>query len=244
MGVYDNRYDIISFTNDVNYNYDTEYYCEESGCNEEGICRCSTINNAVVYEVNMKSICDSIYCLYFDNSKSSNRNLIIDSVLYDITPEINIYTIDRILRHYKIWEENNWEIQIIGGYYGQEIGNVYLSNLIEIREKINEAFLINNIKDRVEYLLMLEYGNILPELENCIYEVDTININDISFGSLGHKNKVDNKNLTYYSDKEYTGIRGIVMKDFSKYRLIDGYHRCSSTENKSVKVIIAKNTNK
>ena len=68
--------------------------------------------------------------------------------------------------------------------------------------------------------------------------MDTIDINDIIFSNPEHKNKVILEELEHYSDKNYKGIRGVVKKDGLKWKVIDGYHRLSKTENKIVKVLI------
>ena len=44
--------------------------------------------------------------------------------------------------------------------------------------------------------------------------------------------------ITSVADKNYSGIRGILKKDGLQWKVIDGYHRLSKTENKMVKVLI------
>jgi hypothetical protein len=43
--------------------------------------------------------------------------------------------------------------------------------------------------------------------------------------------------LSFYDDSKYTGIRGVVIKNKNKWKIIDGYHRLSKTEMPKVKVI-------
>jgi hypothetical protein len=162
-----------------------------------------------------------------------------------ITKEINIYIIDRIVRHFKIYEEFNWEIEICGGYYGQEIGYITIKDDIakKIEQHLDIAFYIDDLSGRIEYLLGLEYGNLLPELVGKNYEIISIDKRDLIFGSEGHYEKVKNKKLDHYSDQNYDGIRGIVIEKERKvgnqFRLIDGYHRCSATKKDKVKVLKA-----
>jgi hypothetical protein len=236
-----------NFSYSINYDYNTEYSCEDSGCNEEGICRCGTIYDEHINSIDFDAIVGDIYSEYFDNSISTKRDNSINAIIFGITKEIDLYTIDRILRHFKIWETNNWEMQIEGGYYGAEMGDIILEDSIakQIESNLDIAFSIDELSGRIEYLLGLEYGHLLPGLSGCKYEVIEIDREDIIFGSDGHYEKVKYKKLDHYLDSNYNGIRGIVLlkerKSGDKWRLLDGYHRCASTQNDKVKVLKAYN---
>lgn len=229
-----------------NVKYDTVYSCDESGCDDEGVCRCGQIYNQEIEieRVDVSRVSEIIYELYFDSGISTKRNNIINSVLYGVTDEIDKYVIDRVLRINKIWNPNSWKVELTGGYYGQEIGDIIFNESvgIKIEKEIYEALSIFNLSERIEYLLNLEYDKILPELSGSSYELITVDRDSIYFGSYNHFKNVIKEDLDYYSDKRYRGIRGIVIKDGDRYRLIDGYHRCSKSENKKVKVLIAKKT--
>jgi len=230
-----------SFQYCTEYDYDSQTSCSESGCDDEGICRCSTIENAHIISVNVTSMVNDIYPSYFDKSLSTKRNNTINSILGGTSKEIDKYTIDRILRINKVYEPTNWEINVCGGYYGQEIDNIILEDSIarKLEEQIDEALSIIELTTRVEYLLNLEYGHILPSLQNCQYSVETIERDKIIFGNDNHYKKINLKNIEHYSDNNYSSIRGIVLKKDQEYRLIDGYHRCSSTNNKTIQLIVA-----
>jgi len=217
-----------------------QYYCDISGCDEEGVCRCGEIHNPVIISVNVSKIADDIYNLYFDSSISTKRNNTIQS-LWGITKELNKYTIDRILRVNKIWNPLYWDISVVNGYYGQEIGEAVIINDIasDLEEQIEFALNIESKKDLIHYLLKLEYGKILPELEGD-FDVITVRRDNIIFGNNNHFNNVINEDMEYYSDKKYYGIRGIVIEKGDKWRLIDGYHRCSKTELETVRVLVCK----
>jgi hypothetical protein len=232
----------VSFKYQTNYDYDAYRDCNAHGCDEEGICRCETLENAHVVTVNIPSMADKIYNSIFDNSLSSKRNSTINSILGGVSKEIDIYTIDRILRINKAYEPTNWEVQVCGGYYGQEIDDVLLENPVaqKIEDQINEAFSIIDLKSRVEYLLMLEYGEILPDLKYLQYSIETVERDSIIFGSDEHYRKVNTKSLDHYSDKNYTGIRGIALVKDGKFRLIDGYHRSSTSENIKIQLLIGR----
>ena len=116
-----------SFQYCTEYDYDSLTSCSENGCDDEGICRCSTIENAHIISVNITSMINDIYPSYFDKSLATKRNSTINSILGGVSKEIDIYTIDRILRINKVYEPTNWEINVCGGYYGQEIDNLVIS---------------------------------------------------------------------------------------------------------------------
>ena len=227
------------FKHMVSYDYDIEYSCEESGCIEERICRCGYITNTYLKSVDVSSIVTNIYSEIFDNSISTKRHNAINS-LWGISKDIEKYTIDRILRINKIWKPEFWDINVGGGYYGQEIDEVVLIEdlVLKLNSQLEKAFEIDNLTKRIEYLLELENGFILDDIKDKKYVVSVIDIDDIIFSNTEHKNRVLIEELEHYSDKNYTGIRGIVKKDSLKFKLIDGYHRLSKTENKLVKVLV------
>ena len=233
--------DITFQYNGVYVDYGYTYDCENYGCDEEGICRCGTINNEHIDSVDVSLIVKRIYDEFFEQGKASNRNNAINEVLYGIGKDIDIYTIDRILRSYKIWENDNWNIEVDGGYYGQEAGNVTIKESIadKIDEELWTVFSLPSLKEKIEYLLNVEYGKILPELSNCNYESIVIDKDDVVFGVEKHLNKVMKKDLDFYSDKNYSGIRGIVVKSGDKWRIVDGYHRIFTTKWPKLKVLAA-----
>jgi hypothetical protein len=220
------------YWNGVEIEYGTENSCRESGCDDEGICRCGKIVDKEVRGVDISKIVEKIYNLLFENTKITKRNNKINQVLYGVTDEIDFYTIDRIIRSNKIWEDYKWDIKVSGGYYGQEIDGVFLEESVakKIESQIYEAFSYTDIKSRVEWLLKLEYGDLLPELENKEWSVIRVQKSDIILASSGHLEKVSKKDLGYYSTKNYAGIRGVAIRKSEKFRLIDGYHRVTSAD--------------
>lgn len=221
-----NKLSEINFEYCIEKNYNYMTYCESYGCDDEGICRCGTIEDAEIRSVDVSKLSLEIYSNFFDNSKATKRNIKINSILSDITTDVDRYTIDRILRSSKIWEECNWDLRVTGGYYGQEFDGVYL-NCLSLQIQIEEALEIDSLDKRVEFLLNLEYGQILPELVGKSWKVIEVKKSQISIGSSSHLSLVKDKNLDFYSKKNYSGIRGVVLQTGRKLRLIDGYHRLS-----------------
>jgi hypothetical protein len=233
--------DITFQYNGVYIDYSYNYNCESYGCDEEGICRCGSIHNESVESVDVSLIVKKIYDDFFEQGKAADRNNVINEVLYGIGKDIDIYTIDRIIRSYKIWENENWNIEVEGRYYGQETGDVTIKESIadKIEEELLTVFALPTLKEKIEYLLKVEYGKVLPDLSNCSYESIVIDKDDIIFGTEKHLDKVMKKDLDFYSDKNYSGLRGIVVKSGEKWRVIDGYHRIFSTKFPRVKVLVA-----
>jgi hypothetical protein len=227
----------IDFKQYLKYDFETKRNCRENGGCIDGICRCSTIHNVRIFDADFKNIAETIYNNYFDESKSTKRNNMINSLLFDVDKQVDLYTIDRILRTYKIWETKPWAVEISNGYYGEEITKIILTEEIskEISNHLNNALTIDELNKKIEYLLTLEYGYLLPELENSRYQIIEINRKDVIFGSREHYKKL--KKLSYYNDLNYNNIKGIVIKNGNKWRLIDGYHRIFSSTQKTIKVI-------
>ena len=230
----------------VNVDYNTTYSCEESSCDQQGICRCGRIIDQEVTYVDLDIIVEKIYDEFFDDidSKTRNRDNKINQVLYGTGKDFDYYTIDRILRISKIWEKNVWDINVCSGYYGEEIEDVkFLDEVASIlQDQINLALSINSFTERMEYLLILEYGNVLPELEDCLYEIIQVKKEDLILGSESNIKSVKDEmlinGLKHYSD--YNGIKGIVIPNGDKFRVIDGYHRIFVNKDNYPKVIIAK----
>lgn len=228
-----------NFSHLVEHTYDDITNCDEYGCHEEGICRCSKIINQKIQSINITAICDELYRKYFDNSITTKRNNKIDSLLGDITTDVNKYTLDRILRINKLFDTTKFTIDVINGYYGEEIGDILIKEDIanKIENQLSVAFNIFNLNERVIYLLHLEYGYLLPELKSAKFSIQTIRKDELVFGSKSQSNKVSEKKLNYYQN--YGLMKGVVLKTDSGFRLIDGYHRCSVSDSESLKVIVA-----
>jgi hypothetical protein len=223
----------------IEIDYDRRYSCKESGCDD--ICRCSQIINAKIKSINYNQIIENIYDNFFDKSISTERDSKLNSILFDITKEVDLYTIDRITRIFKLWDKSNWNINIEYGFYGEEIESITINDSIskQIDENIKIAFSIQDLTGRIQFLLGLEYGYLIPELEKCKFEVIDINKSDLIFGSDSQLKKVKGEKLEHYNDFNYNGIKGVVAKKGDKWRLIDGYHRCFKSKSKIIRVISA-----
>ena len=223
--------------------YDITGYndCEEYGCNDEGICRCYTITEVTINEesINLMEITDTIYKSLIDgkNDLSYIREKSINQLLGDDEYDLNKYFINRLLTIHKYYLSENWNPEWSHDYYGQEVDSITLENRLEFRQSLLHINDCN--KDKIEHLLIEEYGHLSDKLKNKKWKVDLINKDQLSFGSKDHYNNVET-GLMYYNEKEYILPKGVVLEDVDgMYRVFDGYHRLKNTTSDVVEVIIA-----
>jgi hypothetical protein len=218
------------------YDYNTEYSCEESGCHEEGICRCGRINDAHVESVDLSHLTIEIYDqLVPSNSKSKKRDSRISQLLYG-GELIDKYCIYRILSINKVWNTDLWEVNTSGGYYGDEVDNVTLdiSTLSKVSTQCSKVFEFTTLRDKLLYVIELEYGFVLDEIKDCDFELVTIYKNHIDFKKLNqnHIKNVKMEDLSHYSEDKYDLPRGIVRGEIDNYKIIDGFHRIIASDDK------------
>lgn len=229
----------------VTFDYREENSCDESGCHDEGICRCGVIAGERVTSVNMQRIVSNIYGMTFGAmTKDRLRDVRINDLLGLPGIDVLYYAVDRICRTHKLWHPESWKIEVDNGYYGQEITGVYIMprKAEEVINDITRIVQMQNVEDIVEALLLLEYGSIHQDLQDCVYEISEVQREDVQFKSTSHlKGVLKRKNsLTHYSTVNYLGIRGIVVPHGNGYKAIDGYHRMNSTDDKTIKVLVAR----
>lgn len=241
--ILENRFNSI-----VIYNYEIEYSCSDSGCVSDWICRCGRIYDARVTHVDLIRMSEQIYDFIMNPmTKSGKRNSKIDTIFYG-GRQIDIYCINRIVTKYKIFNPDVWTVGVVGGYYGDEIGDVYLDKItfnliIELCEKVLS---FDNLSDKIKYVLSIEYGYLLDDIYNSEFDLIEIDKSDIDFSAL-NKNYISNiekslplkhNNYIFYGD-DYNLPRGIVRKFGNKYKIVDGYHRILSAGDDKFKVFIS-----
>jgi len=214
--------------------------CENNGCDDEGICRCYTISSVDIKSVDVMSIAKEIFNQLFDvRSTAYERDMKINQLLHGYDEDVNLYCIDRILRIHKMYIPDNWDATWGGDYYGDEVHSIdmYSTKLKDINKDINKLISISSLKDKIEFLLIKEYGHLLDKLKGKEYKILYVNKSDIVFGQSNHKENVSKEYLEYYSDVNYDLTRGVCFADGDKWRVIDGYHRIFKTEKNKVKII-------
>lgn len=216
--------------------YETQGYrsCEESGCLDDNICRCYKINSIEIKKINIDQITQNLFDSFHSDSELLKRDRKITSLVYDYDIElIDRYCIDRILTINKVWKNNLWDFSTMFGYYGEEVQSIYLKkNLFNtIFTQIEKCLNLHSLKEKIEYILELEYGSILDRIKYKDYKIEFINTSDLIFNQKEHKKKA------LQEESHDTEIKGICELVSGKYQVIDGYHRLSKNQDEKVLVI-------
>jgi len=232
------------FSSSVEYDFDRSYNCEENGCNQEGICKCSTICSTKILDVNLQDLTNNIYNQFQGHlGKNQKRDSKISTILYG-GEVVDKYCIYRILVYLKTFSTDLWNVEIRAGYYGEEIGSIYLSDLtfLKLEQHIEKIFELESLDEKLKYCLSVEYGYLLTELEEAQFELISIYKTDIDFKKLNQKHIQDCKqeDLSHYFAYNYALPRGIVKKYSDTYTIVDGYHRILATDQKAFEVFLVK----
>lgn len=216
----------------IELDYHTEYSCEDSGCYED-ICRCGRINDIRIISIDFNKLVDMIYDSLTDyNSKAGKRQQRISQLLYG-GEVVDKYCINRIITKYKLYETCNWTIQVDGGYYGDEIGNITINQIIFdlVKSECQKLMELETISEKIKLVLSLEYGYLLTDLGNKDFEIIRISKSDIDFKSLNQNHiKLVNEEksvngLSHYNSFFYHLPRGVVRKIGNQFKIVDGFHR-------------------
>lgn len=200
-------------------NYHTYRACENgSDCCDNDYCRCGEIQETIIRQ-------------------PPELQYVVDVVAesFSLTDELDLYACDRILRHLKAYEPYFYYVRVCNGYYGQEIDGVYFSNPQKIKSIFNEYLKLTTIEQKVEFLLILEYGYILESLKGKKYTIKDVNHKSIIFPNEDYHTKVSIDNVDY---SYYLYPKCVCLYYNSKYKLIDGYHRMSANKNDIVRIIV------
>ena len=197
----------VDFQYSLEVEYDERNPCQEGiDCCSNDYCRCGVLENIRVVE---NPTWDTIHV----NLKLKKYST------------FQLYLIDRILRTNGFYDKDNWDAIAVGGYYGEELGPIYLNNSIaqQVDNNVNEVMSLNNTTAQLEYVLNLEYGFILPAIKDKEWKIVEVNKDAISFGNENYYYKLDKDLIALYKDYELP--RGVCLNNGGKYRIIDGYHR-------------------
>jgi hypothetical protein len=142
--------------------------------------------------------------------------------------ELEIYFIERVLVLNKIYNHKFWDISIRGGgKFGEEVGTAKLRTHVAamVSAQICEVLMLRSLSNRVKYLLTLEYGYMLPSLASRTWSLEKVNKDAMVFRNRNRFERLDRTMVELY--KTYPFPRAICILEDSKYRVIDGYHRCA-----------------
>ena len=195
----------------VDYRYDTEVAEDHDEQCKDDYCRCTTIENFRVTDVNTFEMAGAIV------------------QTFHLPPDM-LSMVDRVLRINKLYNTDAWHGHVCGGYYGEELDKVTLGEDVakSTQKMINDLMELKTLTERVKYLLTAEYGYLLKELEDVTFEERSVDMEDITMGQMDHYKKLDTSVVETYT--EYTGVVGVAITQppSMKVRLLDGYHRVAA----------------
>lgn len=226
----------------IDYTPEGEYSCSERGCDDEGICRCYRIISVEIESVDLMAITNTIYDRMFPKgsiqTKRDNQiNIILNG--YD-QATADKYCIYRILVTNRVFDAGSWEPTWEHNYYGEEVSSIDLIPYRKVNEEIEKVVSMENLSDKIKFVLTLEYGRVLERLQDLDFTIVMANRDDIVLGQTNHQTTVGLKNLDFYSDRKYDLPRGVAYSDGTKWRIVDGYHRISQTKLEKIPIIGAK----
>jgi len=215
----DARIDTSILFKDLHYTVDVDYDngTDECECGDD-YCRCSTIVNTQVSSVPYEKLAE------------------------EIAPESILlkYCVERILRHFKpLREQSSWDIEVEGGYYGEELGEVKLDkNVAETLATILHSLEDATDNQAVETALNVEYGFILPTLKDKTWTLERVAVAELDLGNKHHAANLDEERVDSYRVEKQPVI-GLLLKADNKYRVIDGYHRITAAKRDKKQVVWA-----
>lgn len=196
-----------------------DYEYDRTSCTGrcDDYCRCTRIIDAQV-----KKIGAPLSSVYLRTKKVDAGYW--ESGTVRVQSVIEQYAIDRLFRIHKLYDTDNWELKISGGYYGEECdGSQPLDHVRNAFERDVLACLDMPLLDVVKFLLEKEYDTMHKSIEHVthaeIVELDPRGLTrQEEHFSRAKREAKDSYGLT-------DGIPvGIV---YEGSRLIDGYHRTS-----------------
>lgn len=164
---------------------------------------------------------------------------VVQEIIRRVYPDWSIiteYCIDRLLFLNKVYASDSFHIGVCGGYYGEEIDSVTIDNN-SAQTQIDQLLKLKKNSDKIEFVLNAEYGYLPEDYKGLNWTVKKIKMSDLILGQKEYLKKLDKDKVKEY--KEYSLPRGIcVPTSDDKYRLVDGYHRCSANEGKTIQIIV------
>lgn len=199
----------------VSYKDEREYSCEDSGCDEEGICRCCRIVGV--------EFCDDL------DSVNKFFELIYEGGL----------GVEKALDHWfvrKHFKDIRFDYEVGGDYYGDELSKIVISDDGDFFNKASTFNQMSN-SEKVQFLLKKEYGSVLPKIKNVKdWKLEAVFVSDVV--NSGNTNFHPPKITEYETDFSYIARNSVVsfqektlqyapltIKVNGKYQVIDGRHR-------------------
>lgn len=205
----------------IDIGYEDSGICMGENCGD-GPCRCSTIEETRVDD-DINGLFTGVLSYMMKKIKTknlkTNRTVKSDQFLN----AVQRYCIERLCVHHRVYDAELFDIDIVGGYYGEEIGSVTFENQKNLNKDI--IYVLNDCKkdiDRIKYVLKLEYAYILDSIAYTTnVDIDWFNAKDIAKNSVElHRIKNNDAEYIFELDPKNDPI-GIIHDNV----LIDGHNR-------------------
>lgn len=138
------------------------------------------------------------------------------------------YCIHRILTHFMVYKDDNWQYHLTDDYYSQEVQSIKLKPSLaeEVDRSLRKMITLKDSR-KIEYILELEFHRVLPEVQRREWHIGKVPIEQLKFTNETLLQKCSEQDLGYL--ESYKLPRGLcIMEDAPDgpvYRVIDGYHR-------------------
>lgn len=204
--------------------YDYEHGRHPCECGDD-YCRCGTIEGAHATKVNTTQVADCILNHIKPQKKSDERT-------------IDLYCVERVLVAQEAFRTEMYDVRVDWGYYGQEIDGVKLSASSGVEPLARCVVGLKTAAEKIESVLGLEYNKILDCVKNKEWSIEKVPLASVNFGAKEHEKKVRKSELDMY--KDWSLPRGVAIASGDKFRLIDGYHRCSACSDKKIELVVGR----
>lgn len=100
---------------------------------------------------------------------------------------ITRYCIHRILTHFKLYQAVNWEYAVGADYYGEEINSITIkTQLANQIAAMLESLRVRNVTEKLEIILKLEYGRLIPSIVKKKWYVRQVSVDDLYYSNQEH----------------------------------------------------------
>lgn len=201
------EYDISQYCMDIDVDY-SDHVCRCYG----DMCRCSRITNARVSHID-HSLLPKIKIYTKADTKRSRKKIMSPSVM-------QLYCIDRLMYINGCYDEDNYEVSIGNGYYGQEVIGISFANNNKLIDDI--LTLLTKCKTEIEqikFVLNLEYSVIRNIQHVTDIKIENIEVEQLLQSGYFSAVKRPATNVSIHFDEP------LPIAVFIDDILIDGYSR-------------------
>lgn len=170
---------------------------------------------------------ESTVRLAFEAMPDETKQVLATSML------IYRYCIHRILTHFKVYRDDNWQYYLTDDYYSQEVHSIKLKpSLAEEVDRCLRKMITLRDNKKIEFVLELEFRRVLPEVRDREWKICKVKCEQLKFTNETLLNKCRKEELGYL--QSYKLPRALCIREQMlpggtmtsvTFRVIDGYHR-------------------